>query len=60
MPGGKQCSSPLYCLLNDLLDDLEDPTDPNYTRIVILPKHKKDALLAGLSKLPKAISLFSY
>ena len=50
MPGGKQCNSPLYCLLTDLLEELEDPTDPNSTQIVKLPSHK-------LSKLPKAMSL---
>ena len=57
MPGGKQCNSPLYCLLNDLLESLEDHKDISSTRIVILPNHKKKALLAGLSKLPKAMSL---
>jgi hypothetical protein len=57
MPGGKQCNSPLYCLLNDLLDLLEDPEDKTSNQIVKLSTHKKKALLAGLSKLPKAMSL---
>ena len=37
--------------------ELEEPTDPESTRIVRLASHKKKALLAGLSKLPKAMSM---
>ena len=57
MPGGKYSNSPLYCLIDELLGLLEQPTGPLSTKIVSLPSHKKKALLAALGKLPKAMSL---
>lgn len=55
LPGGEDSNPQIYHLLHDIFHDLANPKCPNSTDIVILPNHKKKALLAGLSKLPTAM-----
>ena len=55
MPGGTMSNSPLFSRLQDMFDELEIASNPDKTDIVLLPAHKKKAILAGLSKLPTAM-----
>jgi hypothetical protein len=49
-------NSPIFFRISTLLNDLEDTTDASNGRVVLLPKHKKDAITVGLSKLPIAMA----
>jgi hypothetical protein len=49
-------NSPVFFRMTTLLDELEDTTDTTNGRVVILPKHKKEAITVGLSKLPIAMA----
>ena len=49
-------NSPIFFRISTLLNDLEDMTDRSNGRVVVLPKHKKDAITVGLSKLPIAMA----
>ena len=55
MPAGTKTNSPIYSRLQDMFEELENISDSEKTDIVILPLHKKKAILAGLSKLPTAM-----
>ena len=49
-------TSAVYHRLSKMLENLQDLSDPNNGRVVILPLHKKQAIIVGLSKLPVAMS----
>ena len=49
-------TSAVYCRLTKIIENLQDVSDPNNGRIVLLPLHKKQAIVVGLSKLPIAMS----
>ena len=56
MPCETVSNTPLYTRINNKLSTLEDQSDPENQDIVILPTHKKNAILEGLSKLPAAMA----
>ena len=49
-------NSPVYFRISNILKELEDTSDATNKRNVILPLHKKNAILIGLSKLPIAMA----
>ena len=55
MPPTTSASSPLFIRLTDILTKLETRQSSDSNRIVVLPLHKKNAIIVGLSKLPSAM-----
>ena len=56
IPSETKATSPLFNRLTKALHKLEHPEDPKSSRKVVLPLHKKKSIIAGLSKLPTAMS----
>ena len=56
MPSVQYENSPIYLRLTKALNELETPSVPGCGRVVILPKHKRSAIIVGLSKLPIAMT----
>ena len=51
----KSCQSPIYQRILDALNDLTSPNVADPGRVLILPSHKKKAIISALSKLPAAM-----
>ena len=49
-------NSAVYHRLTRMINDLQDTTDRSNRQIVILPLHKRQAIIIGLSKLPVAMA----
>ena len=55
MPPTNSGSLPLFIRLTGVLEQLEHLATPDCRHVVILPTHKKNAIVVGLSKLPTAM-----
>ena len=56
MPSSCSETSPVFHRLTNLFQDLEKTSDKGNGRVVLLPTHKKNAIIVGLSKLPIAMA----
>ena len=56
MPTESVTVSPIFFRITEGLKDLENPTSLDECRVVKLAPHKKKAIIAGVSKLPVAMS----
>ena len=57
MPTESITISPIFYRITKALDVLENPTSMDTTQVVKLASHKKKAIIAGISKLPIAMSV---
>jgi hypothetical protein len=56
MPAACSETSPVFHRLTSLFKDLESTLDKGNGHVVLLPSHKKNAIIVGLSKLPIAMA----